>query len=134
MSDISACIIEKTTAWQQAVEAGQPAQVAAQFCDDAVLVGTVSQTLRTDSRIKDYFNYFAKLPNIKVQHRTDSVVSVTEDVAINNALVDWSWEGQDSVEARMTFVYRREQEATDWCLFELHSSVLPEANLDLRRQ
>ena len=48
-------------------------------------------------------------------------------------MVDWQWEGADPVTARMTFVYRREQQSGDWCLFELHSSSLPPANEGLRR-
>jgi len=128
------CIEERTGEWEAAVLAGAPAAVAAQFCDDGLLLGTVSQTIRSGEGIERYFDYFARLPGIEVLERRNHVVSVTDDVAINNAIVDWQWDGADPVTARMTFVYRREPKDDQWCLFELHSSALPEANTGLRRQ
>ena len=135
MPDYHICkrIETETDDWQDAVTSGRPSRVAEQFCDDGILLGTVSQTIRRGKEIESYFDYFAKLPDIQVLERRDDVSSVTDDVAINNSMVTWQWDGTDPVQARMTFVYRREKgDDRNWCLFELHSSVLPPVNQDLR--
>ena len=56
-----------TNVWINAVtKKNNPAEVAKLFCSDANLVGTVSQIKRRGDDIKKYFDYFAKLPEIKV--------------------------------------------------------------------
>ncbi len=103
-----------------------PDRVSNLFCSDGNLVGTVSKIERTRIDIKKYFNFFAKLPNIKVVSKDYSISKVTNNVHINTAFVNWMWDGLDEpITARMTFVYR------DNCIFQLHSSALPDLNEDL---
>ena len=48
-------------------------------------------------------------------------------VWVNNAWVNWVWEGNPGLIARMTFIFREDSTAASGlCLFELHSSALPE--------
>lgn len=134
--------VAKTNEWQSAVtEHNCPETVARIFSDDAVLLGTVSRTIRTQEgdgvlNIKEYFDYFAKLPGIQVVRREDNVVSVSDDVFVNNAMVYWAWEGEgtptpeEPLCARMTFVYRQNPELQDVELFQLHSSALPASKID----
>ena len=96
------------------------------FCKDGNLVGTVSKEKREKIDIKKYFDYFAKLPNIEVISSNYNISKVTDNVYINTAFVTWKWDGLDEpIVARMTFVYRNN------CIFQLHSSALPDLNEDL---
>ena len=96
------------------------------FCKDGNLMGTVSQVKRKGLDIKKYFDYFAKLQGINVVDRKYNISKVTDDVYVNTAFITWTWDKLDNpVTARMTFVFR------DNCIFQLHSSVLPELNQSL---
>ena len=96
------------------------------FCSDDNLMGTVSQVKRTGNDIEGYFEYFAKLPGIKVFDKKYNISQVTKDVFINTAFITWYWDALDKpITARMTFVFRNN------CIFQLHSSQLPDVNEDL---
>jgi hypothetical protein len=103
-----------------------PEAISKMFCIDGNLVGTVSQIKRQGKDIKTYFKYFAKLPGIKVINKKYNISQVTDNVFINTAFITWSWDGlQEPVTARMTFTFR------DDCIYQLHSSALPDLNKDL---
>ena len=116
-----------TNNWINAVtKRNNPAEVANLFCSDANLVGTVSQIKRRGADIKKYFDYFAKLPEIKVVKKKYNIRQVSKDVFVNTAFITWTWKGLETpIVARMTFTFR------DNCIFQLHSSALPEINDDL---
>ena len=130
---------DATTAWVRAVtKKNNPRLVADQFCSDGILWGTVSQTIRGGNEvggdIEKYFDYFAKLPGLTVKKAEDNVAQVTGDVFVNNANVKWNSDAFDApVNARMTFIYRRDKShANGWCIRELHSSMMPELNEHLK--
>ena len=103
-----------------------PENIQTLFCKDGSLVGTVSKVIRTGYDIKFYFNYFAKLPGIKVINKKYNIMKITNNVFVNTAFITWSWNGlEQPITARMTFIFR------DKCIFQLHSSVLPEINKNL---
>jgi hypothetical protein len=103
-----------------------PEGVSKMFCPDGNLIGTVSQVKRKGVDIKKYFDFFAKKPGIKVLHKEYNISRVAPGVFINTAFITWFWSGlNEPVVARMTFVFREK------CLFQLHSSVLPEVNDEL---
>ena len=105
-----------------------PESIYKLFCRDGILIGTVSQSERKKRDIKKYFDYFARLPELRVLSKFYSVTRITDNVYVNNALITWMWKGlKDPVIARMTFIYRNR------CLFELHSSKLPDLNKDLKK-
>lgn len=103
-----------------------PENIQTLFCKDGSLVGTVSKVIRTGYDIKFYFNYFAKIPGIKVLNKKYEIMKITNNVFLNTAFITWSWDGlEQPITARMTFIFR------DKCIFQLHSSVLPEINKNL---
>ena len=103
-----------------------PKAVAKLFCRDGNLVGTVSQVKRKGGEIESYFDYFAKLSGIKVVDRKYNISHVGGDIYLNTAFITWYWDGLDEpITARMTFIYR------GGCIFQLHSSALPDLNEDL---
>ena len=116
-----------TNVWINAVtKKNNPAEVAKLFCSDANLVGTVSQIKRRGDDIKKYFDYFAKLPEIKVVKKKYNISQVSKDVYVNTAFITWTWKGlKKPIVARMTFTFRKN------CIFQLHSSALPDINDDL---
>ena len=104
-----------------------PQKVANLFCKDGNLVGTVSQTIRRDGDIKKYFDYFAKLPGIKVLSKTYNIDKISRNVYLNTAFIEWTWDGlAEPLTARMSFLYKNK------CIFQLHSSSLPELNTSLK--
>jgi uncharacterized protein (TIGR02246 family) len=120
--------IEKLTDnWIEAVTIeNNPTKVAELFCSDGSLVGTVSKEIRTKENIKAYFNFFAKLPGIKVISRNYNVSKISSNIYTNTAFITWNWNGlKEPIVARMTFIFRGN------CIFQLHSSALPELNKDL---
>ena len=103
-----------------------PQKIANLFCSDGNLVGTVSQIKRTGNDIKLYFNYFTKIPGIKVISKYYNISKITSNVFINTAFITWDWDNLDNpITTRMTFIFR------DTCIFQLHSSILPEINKNL---
>ena len=100
-----------------------PQAIADMFCKDGNLVGTVSQVKRKGTDIKKYFDYFAKLPDIQVLSKKYIISQVKKNVFVNTAFIEWTWKGLPApVTARMTFLFRGN------CIFQLHSSTLPDVN------
>ena len=120
-------IAELTDNWIKEVTVNHnPENIAKLFCSDGNLVGTVSQVKRKGIDIKLYFDYFANLPGIKVISKKYNISKVTPNVFVNTAFITWYWDGlKQPITARMTFIFR------DKCIFQLHSSVLPEINQNL---
>ena len=118
-----------TDNWINAVTVNHdPKEIAGLFCKDGNLVGTVSQTIRRGAAIESYFDYFAKLPNIKVVKKEYQIEKVTRDVFLNTAFITWKWDGlYEPIVARMSFLFRGD------CIFQLHSSALPDMNEDLKK-
>ena len=93
------------------------------FCSDGNLIGTVSQIKRKGDDIKKYFEYFSNKPGLKIISKNYNISKVTSNVFINTAFIEWMWDGlTEPITARMTFIYRNR------CIFQLHSSVLPDLN------
>jgi hypothetical protein len=116
-----------TDQWcDQVTEYHDPEAIYKLFCPDGNLVGTVSQVIRQGVDIKRYFDFFAKLPGIRIVSKQYNVSRVDANVFINTAFIKWYWDDLDKpITARMTFVFRGN------CIFQLHSSVLPDLNKSL---
>eukprot|EP00929_Paragymnodinium_shiwhaense_P059512 TRINITY_DN297_c0_g1_i3.p1 TRINITY_DN297_c0_g1~~TRINITY_DN297_c0_g1_i3.p1 ORF type:complete len:358 (+),score=73.86 TRINITY_DN297_c0_g1_i3:145-1218(+) len=129
-----------TAAWMAAVvNESNPEKVDSLFCDDGLLVATAAIGIRakinsTDGwgqpkaqsdTIKSYFEWFARLPGQDITKFHNNVARVTEDIWVNNAFVNWVWEGNPGLVARMTFIIRSGPQGA--CIFELHSSQLPDS-------
>ena len=131
----SETISNKTDQWIRTVEAAadgviSPSDVTDLFCKDGILWGTVSQVLRIGySEINEYFQYFATIPGLKVVDSDYTISKISDDVYVNNARINWINDTLNGpLEARMTFIYKRTGINKDWCLFELHSSEIPDVN------
>jgi len=101
-----------------------------EFTDDCILWGTFSDVLcnkKSDINFEKYLNNFSNLPNLEVVNKKHNVNKITNDVYVNNSFVKWRWLHQDSIIARMTFIYRLEN--LDYKIFQLHSSVLPQPDI-----
>jgi hypothetical protein len=116
-----------TDEWLEAITVHHdPEMIYSMFCPDGNLVGTVSQMKRKGRDIKNYFEYFSKLQGIRVLSKQYNISRVSADVFLNTAFITWKWDGlNEPVVARMTFLFR------DRCIFQLHSSKLPETNTKL---
>ncbi len=120
-------VADKTDLWIKNVTINNsPLEVASMFCPDGNLVGTVSRKIRSGKDIRKYFDFFAKLPGIRVVNKEYNISQIEKDVLVNTAFITWFWEGlSEPIVARMTFIFRGD------CIFQLHSSSLPELNESL---
>lgn len=117
-----------TDEWvKQVTVENDPMGVYKMFCDDAILLGTVSTKRRKGDEILDYFYFFAKLPNIEVISSNYNIQKIGNDVYTNTAIITWRWDNQEPIVARMTFIFR------DNCIVQLHSSAMPDPPAELKK-
>lgn len=109
--------------WNNALQTGDPKQVAALYETNGILLPTVSNQVRHNhAEIEDYFvNFLAKGPAGKID---ESNVRTFGDVAINSGVYTFTFKDGAVVQARYTFVYR--WNGQDWKIVEHHSSAMPE--------
>ena len=110
--------------WNNALQTGDPQQVAALYETNGILLPTVSNQVRHNHvEIADYFVHFlAKGPQGKID---ESNVRIFGDIAINSGVYTFTFEDGARVQARFTYVYR--WNGQDWKIIEHHSSQMPES-------
>jgi uncharacterized protein (TIGR02246 family) len=116
-----------TSAWEQAIGENDPDKVLPLYSDDAVLWGTVSQTLRSDhAALRDYFmTVFKILPHLKVTFG-DQLIRVYGNAAVNTGYYTFSYmkDGETKkLPARYSFTYIKDGER--WMIVDHHSSAIP---------
>lgn len=109
--------------WNNALKQGDAKKVTALYADNAILLPTVSNTVRHNKEeIENYFIEFLRLgPSGKID---ESNVRIFDQLAINSGVYTFSFNDGIEVTARFTFVYRRNKER--WEIIEHHSSKMPE--------
>ncbi|MET7697059.1 SgcJ/EcaC family oxidoreductase [Streptomyces sp. NPDC005485] len=115
--------------WNAALQTGDPEKVTERYADDAVLLPTVSNKIRTDhAGIEDYFEHF--LQNKPVGKKTKTIINVLgKNSAIDTGsyvftLTDPKTGEKRNVNARYTFEY--EKRGGEWLIVNHHSSAMPE--------
>lgn len=115
------------TEWDAALATGDPAKVADRYADDAVLVPTMSNRVRTDrAGIVDYFRHFLKGKPRGTITRSEIRV-LDHDTAVDSGTYRFSLlkEGKPAqVDARYTYVYQKR--GGRWLIVNHHSSAMPE--------
>ncbi|MGK7941596.1 MAG: DUF4440 domain-containing protein [Crocosphaera sp.] len=126
-------VAKTTDIWLNTVTSGSQQvvdEVVALYAENGVLWGTVSEQVRdTPAEIRDYFEYFAKLPKLSVSSYKGCVRMYDENLAINTGYYTFTYSknGQTkAVPARYSFVYQKDGN-NQWEIIEHHSSALPEA-------
>ena len=126
-------VAETTDIWLNTVTSGSVGvvdEVVALYAEDGVLWGTVSEQVRdTPAEIRDYFEYFAKLPELSVSSYKGCIRMYDENLAINSGYYtfNYSKDGKTKeVPARYSFTYQKNG-SNQWKIIEHHSSALPEA-------
>lgn len=109
--------------WNQALQTGEPKQVAKLYADDAILLPTLSNQVRCDQdEYQDYFHGFlAKGPQAEL---VETHIRGIQDILINSGIYRFSFKDGSQVEARYTFVYQLID--GKWLIVEHHSSLMPE--------
>ena len=109
--------------WNDALQTGDPKQVASLYATDAILLPTVSNKVRHNhDEIEDYFVHFlAKGPQGKID---ESNIRIFDEIAINSGVYTFTFKDGVSVQARFTYVYRWNGQG--WIIIEHHSSAMPE--------
>ncbi|MFI5967026.1 SgcJ/EcaC family oxidoreductase [Streptomyces asoensis] len=115
--------------WNAALRTGDAETVADRYADDAVLLPTVSNRVRTDrAGIVDYFEHF--LLNKPVGKKVRTIINVLDrDSALDTGvyaftLTDPVTGAKRVVEARYTYEY--EKRGGVWKIVNHHSSAMPE--------
>ncbi|MGB3266430.1 MAG: SgcJ/EcaC family oxidoreductase [Microcoleus sp.] len=127
-----------TQKWIDTVTSGKPNvvdEVVKLYSPNALLWATVSKQKRDSSQeIRDYFEVFAKLPQLKAQDYKP-VIRVYDNVAINSGYYTFTYLGQGKkktvVPARYTFVYVKGDDGK-WMIVEHHSSAIPKPPKNLK--
>jgi len=137
-----------TEEWMDAVVVqSNSSAVSSLFCEDGLLVATAGVGIRTQNHsydgwgnlkkegttIRSYFDWFATLPGQNITAFHHNIEHLAEKVWVNNAWVNWTWDGNAGLTARMTFVFRASL-GVPACIFELHSSQLPQSPEDDKRR
>ena len=109
--------------WNNALQTGEPKNVAALYAEDAILLPTVSNKVRHNhAEIEDYFVHFlAKGPQGKID---EANVRIFGELAINSGVYTFTFKDGAVVQARFTYVYKQDGEG--WKIIEHHSSAMPE--------
>lgn len=109
--------------WNNALQTGDPKQVAALYENNGILLPTVSNQVRHNpAEIEDYFvNFLAKGPVGKID---EANVRTFGELTINSGVYTFTFKDGASVQARFTFVYRWNGQR--WKIVEHHSSAMPE--------
>ena len=118
-STISALIEE----WNTALQTGSPKNVVTLYEPNAILLPTVSNKVRHNhEEIENYFfNFLKKGPKGVIN---ESNIRTFGNIAINSGVYTFSFNDGNTVQARFTFVYRRNEQR--WLIIEHHSSAMPE--------
>ena len=116
-----------TAAWAQALGEDDPDKVLPLYSSDAVLWGTLSPKLRSDSAaLRDYFvGAFKVLPGLKVTFG-DQLIRVYGNTAVNTGYYTFSYvqNGESKIfPARYSFTYVRNGDR--WMIVDHHSSAMP---------
>jgi len=132
-------VAESTDIWLDTVTSGSEEvvdEVVALYAEDGLLWGTVSEQVRdTPAEIRDYFEYFAKLPELSVSSYKGCVRIYDKNLAINSGYYTFTYnkDGQTKkVPARYSFTYHKGSN-NQWEIIEHHSSALPEAPETLQK-
>ncbi|CAN0428740.1 unnamed protein product, partial [Ectocarpus sp. 12 AP-2014] len=136
-------VADTTLVWKETVTSGTydaPKKTAALYAEDGVLWGTVSEEVRdTPEQIYAYFDYFARLPELRVVEYTPVAVRVYGDFAIQAGTYTFAFQGADGAtvekRARFSFTFRRDRPGSPqpWTIVEHHSSSMPTAPAGLKR-
>ncbi|MFS2224217.1 SgcJ/EcaC family oxidoreductase [Pantoea sp. B65] len=110
--------------WNDALKSGDPQKVAQNYLTDAVLLPTVSNTVRlTDAERKEYFEHFLqKKPVGKIDSRT---IRIGCNKAIDAGTYTFTFKDNTAVSARYTFTYA--WNGQQWLISTHHSSAMPES-------
>ncbi len=126
-------VADTTDIWLNTVTSGSEEvvdEVVALYGKDGILWGTVSEQVRDNpAEIRDYFEYFAKLPELSVSSYKGCVRTYNENLAINIGYYTFTFrkDGETiEVPARYSFVYQKNGN-NQWEIIEHHSSALPQA-------
>jgi uncharacterized protein (TIGR02246 family) len=110
--------------WNASLQTGDPAKVAANYADDAILLPTVSNQPRlTTAEREDYFEHFlVGQPSGKIDMRR---IYVGCNTAVDSGLYTFTFARTGAVvPARFTYTYRWNGSA--WLITSHHSSAMPE--------
>jgi hypothetical protein len=126
-------VAETTDIWLDTVTSGTKGvveKVVALYAENGLLWGTVSEQARdTPAEIRDYFEYFAKLPKLSVNFYQGCVRVYNENIAVNSGYYTFTYEKNGEtkeVPARFSFTYLKNDE-NKWKIMDHHSSALPKA-------
>ena len=110
--------------WNNALQTGNPKEVAALYEPNAILLPTVSNAVRHNhAEIENYFVHFvAKGPQGRID---EANIRTFGQIAMNSGVYTFSFDDGSTVQARFSFVYRWNGQR--WMIVEHHSSKMPES-------
>ncbi|MFF1300112.1 MULTISPECIES: SgcJ/EcaC family oxidoreductase [unclassified Streptomyces] len=115
--------------WNKALQTGDAQRVADRYAEDAVLLPTVSNKVRSDRAERvDYFEHF--LLNKPVGKKIETHITILDNnSALDAGVYEFTLTDPDTgakrvVQARYTYAY--EKRDGEWKIVNHHSSAMPE--------
>ncbi|CAN0427233.1 unnamed protein product, partial [Pylaiella littoralis] len=111
-------VMKATENWRDTVTSNTddaPKKTAALYAPDALFWGTVSEQVRdTPQHVYEYFDFFARMPKLRMTRLNPGSVRMHGDIAIQAGDYTFMWQAADGsdveVDARFTFSFRREKD------------------------
>jgi len=109
--------------WNDSLATGEPSKVTANYLNNAVLLPTVSNDMRTNhEEIEAYFvDFLPKKPQGVIDQR---VISRSCNTASDVGIYTFTFEGGEQVQARYSYLY--DYVDGQWLIRHHHSSAMPE--------
>lgn len=112
--------------WNDALQTKQAKNVVKLYDKDAILLPTISNQVRHNhEEMEAYFEDFLALEPHGVIDEYN--IRFFDEIAINSGIYTFTFKGGNKVQARFTFIYRRD--GKKWSIIEQHSSRMPEIDI-----
>lgn len=110
--------------WNQSLQTGDPAKVAANYMENSILLPTVSNQLRvTHAQREDYFHHF--LENQPVGKIDYSHIDIGCNTASDAGIYTFTF-GKTGQKVRARYSFNYQWDGKNWLISQHHSSAMPE--------
>lgn len=93
------------------------------FCSNSSFIGNVTSIKKNGEDIKNYFDYFVKLPGLRIISKKYNIVKISQEVYTNTIYATLEWDDlEEPLNTKIILTFNNK------CIYQLHSNSFP--NLD----
>lgn len=95
-------------------------KVYKQFCSDSTFIGNVTSIKKSGEDIKNYFDYFIKLPGLNIVKKKYNIMKISDNIYTNTAYITWTWDDiNEPLNTKIILTFKNK------CIYQIHSDALP---------